>query len=86
MTAPFEIAIDSLKVGDVLVADAGFDCLAEGEEVTVMSATQPARFRDLYVRCIHGEHYLDGLIKPGGVIVGFRRKTAEIIAFPGVET
>lgn len=62
------IMCNEVKAGDRLIADGGFDCLTKGEECDVRSDKD-----GLYVACRQGQHYLDGQIGEGGVLVGFER-------------
>lgn len=43
------------KAGDIIRADDGFDCLKANEKYTVEQGPE-----GLFVRCVDGQHYLDG--------------------------
>lgn len=53
------------KIGDTLVADAGFECLPPGEHQVVANDTGR-----LAVRCSHGLHFLDGQADDGDHLIG----------------
>ena len=55
--------------GTVLVADAGFTCLATGQECPVQADETGA----LYIACAEGRHYLDGQ-EEGEVYLGLTEK------------
>lgn len=48
-----------IKVGDILVADAGFDCLFDGQKCVVEEDAQGIKF----IYCTEGPHYLDGQLE-----------------------
>lgn len=69
--------LTDLKPGDVLIADAGFTCLAEGQECEVKQDDS-----GLYVICAGSDdgpgsshHYLDGQLGKAGECVGLRLKS-----------
>ncbi len=61
------IRLESVKVGDVLVADGGFTCLRPGRHEVKGEAGC------LYVVCRSGKHFLDGQDDGNGILVGFAR-------------
>lgn len=61
-------AIVSLRPGDKLTADAGFNCIKKDEVVTV---EQDAH--GLFVKCSEGNHYLEGQEGDSGECVGLKR-------------
>ena len=58
--------LKEVKEGDILIADGGFTCLKDREEVEVKRHVDPTRNgysspdEGLYVPCSAGRHYLDG--------------------------
>jgi len=60
-----------IKVGNVIIADGGFTCLADGQTCVV----RIDRDGDLYVTCQDGCHYLDGQVDENDIIVGFEMGT-----------
>ena len=60
--------LSELKVGQVIVADSGFTCIAPGERCEVM-----AMDGELAVRCSDGFHFLCGQVAgpDDDTIVGF---------------
>ena len=48
-----------VKVGDILIADDGFDCLLEGQQCIVEKDDRDRKF----VRCSEGIHLLDGQLE-----------------------
>ncbi len=63
-------SLDKIKEGDVLIADGGFTCLQEGEELEVKVNKDGEKFVD----CNEGQHFLDGQENEDGKIVGFLPK------------
>jgi len=61
--------LSDLKVGDQLIADAGFSCVQEDEVVTVKSDPEG----HLYVDCRRGRHYLSWRTDKHDTVVGLRR-------------
>ena len=59
---PAILAIDAVKVGDLLRADGGFTCLNDGELCLVHEGPSGG----LYVECRSGQHFLDGQINEAG--------------------
>lgn len=49
------VKFSTAKVGQVIVADSGFDCIAEGTKLTIQEDAD-----GLFVPCEEGHHYLDG--------------------------
>lgn len=62
------LSYDDLKEGDVIVADAGFDCIKPGEYIVKDERGE------LFIDCCKGRHWLDGSRGAGGLLVGFIRK------------
>jgi len=62
--------ISEFKVGDMVVADAGFTCLDPGEHRIEEDHV------GLYIRCQCGHHYLDGQVNGSGHIIGISPKAA----------
>lgn len=60
------VRLDDLSAGDVIVADAGFDCMPEGRHVV-----RRDHHRKLFVICSAGCHYLEGQLRDDGTLVGF---------------
>jgi len=58
-------------VGAVLRADAGFTCLADGDERTVQSNQRGERF----IECCDGRHYLAGQKTDDGHLSGLTLAT-----------
>jgi len=46
--------LSKLKVGDIVLADAGFNCLTAGEHTVAESEGE------LFIPCSYGKHYLKG--------------------------
>jgi hypothetical protein len=70
---------ESLKAGDILVADNGFTCIPPGTPKMVKSDDA-----GLYVRCCDGNHYLTGQTpewEPEGEVSGFTLLTKEEYTF-----
>ncbi|WP_370677595.1 hypothetical protein [Pleomorphomonas sp. PLEO] len=57
-----------LKAGDVVSADGGFDCLAEGPHVVEKDD------HGLFIKCREGNHYLDGQEDDDGNLVGISKQ------------
>lgn len=80
-----KITLDTVKVGDILIADDGFisdygeryhdghcRCIRPFSKVIV----EKDKNGDLFVRCAAGQHLLEGQVDDdGGEIVGLRRIT-----------
>jgi hypothetical protein len=71
--------IECIGEGDVLIAgDSPSGCLTPGARYRVMrysssnSYMQEAHGGRLYIRCMHGEHFLDGQADRDGEVEGFR--------------
>lgn len=47
--------VSEVKLGDILIADGGFDCLKENQHCEVKADGD-----ELYVECSHGKHFLEG--------------------------
>jgi len=61
--------LSEVKEGDVLIADAGFDCVEAGEHVVIKG------LKGLCIQCTYGNHYLEGQEdEPGEDLVGLRLK------------
>jgi hypothetical protein len=56
--------LSDVKEGNILVADAGFDCLTAGKHEVHRSPD------GLYIRCEQGRHYLDGQVDRENNLVG----------------
>lgn len=59
--------LDALAPGDVIIADAGFTCMAPGPKLVLRSV----RTGELYVLCKEGRHDLEGQMDARGYLVGF---------------
>lgn len=71
--------ISELKPGDVLIADADFDCMESGGSYLVKTDEQA----DLYVQCRCGRHYLDGQTDDDGkTLIGLSKASAAASAAP----
>lgn len=53
------------KPGDMLIADAGFECILAWKSLEVKADLQ-----GLYVDCAEGKHYLDGQADDGEHLIG----------------
>ncbi len=63
------VRMADLKAGDVLIADAGFSCIPEGE--VIVNGDEAG----LYFECAEGRHRLDGQEdEPGGYLSGLTRR------------
>ena len=62
--------IDDVKEGDKLVADAGFTCLKDGQEVKVCRTPDGL----LAIPCACGDHLLDGQVEEHGELIGLKRR------------
>jgi len=64
---------DTVKPGDILIADAGFTCLKEGRPLVVQEDPTKVgeRISRLYVQCNDGRHYLDGQLGEESALIGF---------------
>lgn len=69
-----------VAAGTRLVPDDGFDCLAEGETITV----QADRAGRLYLPCRCGQHFLDGQSDDGVTLIGLRLAVPTLVEFRGV--
>ena len=65
MHSPFA-KLSDVKPGTRLKADDGFDCITDGEVLTVAEDDG-----GLYVPCTRGHHYLDGRRNYNDELVGF---------------
>lgn len=75
--------INGLKQGDVLIADAGFTCLDDGDRCIVEVDPDRVGIDALYVQCRGAEddsaagkterHYLVGQVDEGDEVIGFTR-------------
>ncbi len=54
--------VSEVKAGDLLIPDAGFDCLTEGKAKLVLNDN----LHGLYIKCSHDEHFLSGQISNDG--------------------
>ena len=69
MTTEFgKLRLADLRPGDVLVADGGFTCVADGAELIV-----EADDRGFFFRCAGGVHRINGQLKDG-FLVGLRHR------------
>lgn len=64
------LMLKELKSGDVLIADGGFTCLKEGQEVTVQADDDG----ELFFPCVNGRHWFNGQIDDEGAVIGLTRK------------
>jgi hypothetical protein len=79
-TMSHPIQYDAIKVGDTLIADGGFTCLADGCRCLVrLDQARSAPNDGLYVECAEGRHFLDGQWEDG-VIIGFTAHIPAVIA------
>lgn len=62
--------INDITEGDVLIADCGFTCLENKQEVEV----KEDKTGDLFVPCEQGQHFLSGQLNEKGDLIGFYRK------------
>lgn len=65
-------SLEEIKHGDILIADGGFTCLQEGEELEVKLDKNSEK----YVECEQGYHFLVGQENSDGKITGFIKKEA----------
>ena len=63
-------SLEEIKVGEILIADGGFTCLQEGEELKV----KVDKAGDKFVECEQGQHFLDGQENEKGKITGFIKR------------
>jgi len=64
--------LKDVQEGDDLVADAGFNCTAEGDHKTVHANGDG----ELYIPCADGKHFLDGQADESGKLVGLTKSTS----------
>jgi hypothetical protein len=67
MTTKFK----DIFAGDLLKADAGFDCLEVGQTCVVFA--DDGLQKGLHVTCSQGKHYLDGCFDDNENLVGFEK-------------
>lgn len=60
------IRLARVRVGDTLVADAGFTCMVSGPKLV-----RRAFSNRLYVQCADGAHFLDSQVGSDGYLIGF---------------
>ena len=66
----YEISVKEVTAGSVIIADAGFTCISDGEHCEVFENEG-----SLFVLCQDGYHYLGGQLDDSGLnYVGFKLK------------
>ena len=71
---------NTIKAGDWIKPDGGFDCLREGAVCQVHQDSRREGISGLYVKCDDGRHYLDGQFGDNGELIGIYPASAEEVA------